>query len=118
MEQLVHVLERLVAEAAAGMAHVDELVVVIIVAEQERADVFARFARLPSNRAQFSETVLKSLTISKRFCEYFRCPERYGSFALEGPLSQEFGYFRFGENTLFARHLSDRSNGITLEARL
>jgi hypothetical protein len=83
---------------------------------------FARFARLLSDRAHFNETVLESLTISKRFCEYFRCPERYGSFALEGPLSPEFGYFRFGENTLFARHLSDGSSGlstgITSEERL
>lgn len=76
---------------------------------------FARFARLQSDRTHFNETVLESLTISKSFCEYFRCPERYGSFTLEGPLSPEVGYFRFGENTLFARHISDGSTGLSTE---
>ena len=28
--------------------------------------------------------------------QYYRCPDRYISFALAGPLSQENGYFRFG----------------------
>jgi hypothetical protein len=66
--------------------------------------------------------VFESLTISERFCEYFRCPERFGCFESEGPLSHDFQYFRFGENTLFARHHSDGSirirNEITSETRL
>jgi hypothetical protein len=44
------------------------------------------------------------LAINERLCEYFRCPERYSSFALKGSLRDEAGYFRFGDNTLFGRH--------------
>ena len=44
------------------------------------------------------------MTISKRFCEYYRCPERYGSFALEGSLSERPSYFEFSREILFGRH--------------
>jgi hypothetical protein len=44
------------------------------------------------------------LTISNRLCEYFRCPERYCSFALKGSVSDDEGYFNFGDSTLFGRH--------------
>ena len=37
------------------------------------------------------------MTISQRFCEYFRCPDRYGSFSAEGPLSQQLGHFNFAD---------------------
>lgn len=44
--------------------------------------------------------LLEPLAISRRFVEYFRCPERYGSFAAETPLS-EAGYFYFNNRILF-----------------
>jgi len=44
------------------------------------------------------------LATSKRFFEYFRCPERYCSFAVNEPLCDEAGYFEFGEQILFGRH--------------
>jgi hypothetical protein len=37
------------------------------------------------------------------FCQYYRCPERYESFFLKGPLSHEADYFRFGENILYGK---------------
>jgi hypothetical protein len=55
--------------------------------------------------------VLQPLAISKRFIEYFRCPERYGSFAVETPFS-EAGYFEFNEKILFGR----RSDGESEES--
>lgn len=47
---------------------------------------------------------MEPLAISKRFCEYFRCPERYGSFAAEGHLSDEPTYFKFANQILFGRN--------------
>ena len=62
------------------------------------------------------------MTISKCVCEYFRCPEQYGSFTVKGSLSQELGYFKFGDNMLFGRHLpaasGEPSNGTTSDDRL
>jgi hypothetical protein len=68
------------------------------------------------------------LAISDRLCDYFRCPERYGSFALKGSLSDGPEYFRFGGNTLFGRHVVkgsthssqmtdwDAATGVSVEA--
>jgi hypothetical protein len=44
------------------------------------------------------------LTISKRFSEYFCCPERYGCFTADRSVSERSEYFDFAGNTLFGRH--------------
>lgn len=49
---------------------------------------------------------MEPLAISRRFFEYFRCPERYCSFALSEPLCDEAGYFEFGKQVLFGRRAS------------
>jgi hypothetical protein len=36
--------------------------------------------------------------MNERFLEYFRCPEQFASFTLIEPLSDNCGYFRFGED--------------------
>ncbi len=52
---------------------------------------------------------------SKRLCEYFRCHERYGSFALRGSLSDEESYFNFGDGTLFGRHSGNVASEICID---
>ena len=54
----------------------------------------------PASRLGVSEP----LPVSKRFCEYFRCPERYASFAAGGLVSEEAGYFKFARRVVFGRH--------------
>lgn len=41
--------------------------------------------------------------MNESVCQYFRCPERYVSLALKGPLSKGSGYFKFGQNILYGR---------------
>lgn len=41
--------------------------------------------------------------MSNSVSAYFRCPERYTSFALKGTASEQCGYFNFGENILYGR---------------
>ena len=41
--------------------------------------------------------------MSHAFDQYFRCPERHASFSLAGPLSEESGYFKLGDDILFGR---------------
>ena len=43
------------------------------------------------------------MAISKRFCEYFRCPERYASFSVKESVSTNAKFFEFRENVLFGR---------------
>ncbi len=61
----------------------------------------------PASRLGVSEP----LAISKRLCEYFRCPERYASFALKEPLCSKPAYFKFSGNTLYGRHGGPESTG-------
>lgn len=35
--------------------------------------------------------------------EYYRCPQQFVSLALKAPVSQEKGYFRFGQNILYGK---------------
>lgn len=44
------------------------------------------------------------MAISKRLCEYFRCPERYASFSVKESVSPDAKFFEFGENLLFGRN--------------
>jgi hypothetical protein len=39
----------------------------------------------------------------RQFLEYYRCSHRYDRFAVEGPLSDASGYFRFGNETVYGR---------------
>jgi hypothetical protein len=48
------------------------------------------------------------LTISNRFSQYFRCPERYGCFAVDGALSPDSGHFEFDNEMLFGRSAGGR----------
>src|SRR6185295_804653 len=41
-----------------------------------------------------------SSTMNEYVTQYYRCPERYIRFDLAGQLSQQNGYFRFGEEGL------------------
>ncbi|MFZ0478270.1 MAG: hypothetical protein WAL71_03900 [Terriglobales bacterium] len=41
--------------------------------------------------------------MNRTLIEYFRFPEQHGRLALDGPLSETRGYFRFGDETLFGR---------------
>ncbi|MGA9526818.1 MAG: hypothetical protein WBS24_01750 [Terriglobales bacterium] len=41
--------------------------------------------------------------MNRSVIEYFRFPEQYGRLALDGPLSESCGYFRFGDSTLYGR---------------
>lgn len=50
------------------------------------------------------------MTTSNRFCEYFRCPERYALFAVKEPVSPESVFFKFGENMLFGKHSENLAN--------
>jgi hypothetical protein len=36
-------------------------------------------------------------------CDYYKCPDRYGVFALKGSLSEKQTYFKFADETLFGR---------------
>lgn len=73
---------------------------------------FVTFYRLRSDRPLSSRLgVLEPLATSERLCQYFRCPERYGSFALRGCLSDEPRYFAFADDTLFGRQAAGGSTG-------
>jgi hypothetical protein len=41
--------------------------------------------------------------------EYYRCPERYIRFALNGKLSEANGYFRFGADTVYGKYCGLRT---------
>ncbi len=41
--------------------------------------------------------------MDRSFCEYYRCPEQYSSFASNGAVSKESGYFKFGNIILYGR---------------
>jgi hypothetical protein len=38
--------------------------------------------------------------MNQHFLDYFRCPEVYANFQITGPLSQDSGYFHWGQNTV------------------
>jgi hypothetical protein len=40
--------------------------------------------------------------------QYYRCPEHYIRFGLKGSLSEESGYFRFGDDTVYGRYCGRR----------
>lgn len=41
--------------------------------------------------------------MSHAFNQYFRCPERYASFSVIGPLAEESSYFTLGDDILFGK---------------
>lgn len=41
--------------------------------------------------------------MSRSLVEYYRCPEDFGHFQVQGELSRESGYFQFGANTVYGR---------------
>src|SRR5208283_5409869 len=41
--------------------------------------------------------------MNRSLCQHYRCPEHYALFALTGPVSKEFGYFKVGEEVLYGR---------------
>ena len=49
---------------------------------------------------------------------YYRCPERHIKFNLAGPLSQEIGYFRFGNDALCYGQLCEETPSPTLNENL
>ena len=46
--------------------------------------------------------------MSRYLSDYYRCPERYVQFALEGALSESTGYFRFGNVVCYGRNTGGR----------
>jgi glycosyltransferase involved in cell wall biosynthesis len=42
-------------------------------------------------------------TMNDCLCQYYRCPEQYISLALKGSVSEDAGYFRFGQDILYGR---------------
>lgn len=38
--------------------------------------------------------------MNQAFLDHYRCPEQFANFSLEGELSQQSGYFRFGDDTV------------------
>ena len=65
--------------------------------------------------------------MNEPFLEYFKCPERFARFAPSGALSENSGYFRLGEDTLYGKYcgrvpapslqgtLADASSDVHLE---
>ncbi len=43
---------------------------------------------------------MKEITTSRALIDLFRCPEEYGTFLLQDPLSAEAGFFRFGPDVI------------------
>src|SRR6516165_4725887 len=45
-------------------------------------------------------SVLNSAEMNEPFLDFYRCPERFGTFALAAELRNEPGYFRFGDDLI------------------
>src|SRR5688572_17408795 len=48
----------------------------------------------------YHESTPNSLAMNEYIVQYYRCPERYIKFAIAGPLSNEEGFFRIGDEGL------------------
>jgi hypothetical protein len=56
--------------------------------------------------------------MNKTFLDYYRCPEMYGEFCLQGEVSSPAGYFRFGSGAIGYGHLSSGTCAATASGQL
>jgi hypothetical protein len=56
--------------------------------------------------------------MNRAFLDYYRCPEIYGEFCLEGKPSSTAGYFRFGSGAIAYGHLSSAVCAATVSDQL